>query len=139
MTQILADRTALTLSDAWSGQPRNATLARHWLAGQLAAESGGVRTNAAQIVAELITNAIKHTHSGDPGGRFVVAVDAASGPWVWVGVIDEGAVTEPVATRLETGVLYESRMGLAVVEALAVGWGHEPYGRGRITWATIAR
>jgi anti-sigma regulatory factor (Ser/Thr protein kinase) len=138
MTQIIADRMALTLSDAWPGQPRNATDARHWLIERLAAESGGVRYKAEQIIGELIANAIKHTYSGSPGGRFVVAVDAGS-PWVWVGVIDEGAVTEPVATRLETGVLYESRMGLAVVEALAEAWGHEPYGRGRITWATIAR
>ncbi|MEU7884324.1 ATP-binding protein [Microbispora bryophytorum] len=43
------------------------------------------------IVSELATNAIRHTGSGEPGGRFVVTVRLQTSR-VWLGVLDEGGV-----------------------------------------------
>lgn len=134
----LASRTGQALSETWRGNLDSATVARHWAMNRLAAEGGDARWRAGQVIAELIANALRHTHSGEPGGRFTVTVDTG-GPWIWIAVTDEGSVTVPVASPQPPDLLVEGGMGLHLVSEFSVEWGHEPYGTGRITWATIAR
>lgn len=143
----LACRTGRLLTGSWPGLLENVPPARRWLRNALAAEGREPRDFAETAAAELIANALRHTASGLPGGRFAVSVDTG-GPWIWVGVLDEGSAQTPVAAdiapdlmdRLPTDDLPDSGMGIALIlSGVTVDWGFEPYGQGRITWATIAR
>jgi anti-sigma regulatory factor (Ser/Thr protein kinase) len=70
-------------------------------------------------VAELVANALRHTRSALPGGRFVVEVRCwHSG--MSVGVTDQGALGEP-AVR-EADEMATSGRGLKTVAALASRW-----------------
>lgn len=147
MTPAVACRPQSTVSETWPGLLENAPIARHWLLDLLAAESDDVRHIVGTVASELITNALRHTQSGQPGGRFMLTVDAGPGsPWIYVSVLDEGAASVPVAAAppaledLAIGDLPEAGLGLGqVVSALTVDWGHKKVGSGRSTWAIVAR
>lgn len=145
-TQSFACRT--TPPDAvcqrWPGYPESVTAARHWLEEQLAGVPSEASYLALTIATELVTNAIRHTRSGERAdgviGEFEVTVQAFP-TCVIVAVADQGADTEPTAATLDPEEVHlgESGRGLAIVALLARRWGHRPYGDGRQTWATIAR
>jgi serine/threonine-protein kinase RsbW len=135
------------LTKTWPGLPENVGEARHWLYDRLAAEAADTRHRAATVLSELVTNALRHTRSGVRGGRFKVIVVPGQ-PWILISVVDEGAADVPIAADLgpdlmdavDVADLPESGMGIALlIGSLAESWGHEPYGPGRCTWATIAR
>ncbi|MBA9004813.1 ATP-binding protein [Thermomonospora cellulosilytica] len=71
------------------------------------------------VVAELAGNALRHTRSGRPGGRFTVEI-RRHGALVAVAVTDQGGPTEPSIT--EAGPLAESGRGLHTVSACASHW-----------------
>ena len=100
------------------GSPDQVAHARHFVGRML--DACPVADDAVLLASELITNAIKHTASGD-GGKFIVTVYRAD-ERLRVEVRDDGSANTP-ATRpvLEAG---ESGYGLALVEQIASHWGH---------------
>lgn len=109
---------------------------RAWTRGQLEGLSDNAQYVAATAVTELATNAIKHTCSGHPGGRVTVEVDA-SGPWVYIGVTDEGAATKPAVRNAGPGET--SGRGLLMLSRLVIDWGHRQVGNGRVVYAIVSR
>ncbi len=103
------------------------------------------------VTSELAANAVLHTASGNPGGRFGVALyerDPRGG--VEVRVHDEGGPTVPCAAAASPGLddLGDlanagaaepggSGRGLMLVDALADNWGYVEVTLGRYVWAAF--
>jgi serine/threonine-protein kinase RsbW len=87
------------------------------------------------IVSELATNAIRHTHSGLPGGSFGVTLHRGAIQPI-LSVDDEGGLITPHLRRSEGND--QGGRGLHLVEALAVRWGVHGDERGRSVWALIS-
>ncbi|TKK85600.1 ATP-binding protein [Herbidospora galbida] len=87
------------------------------------------------IVSELATNAIRHTGSGEPGGRFMVTVRVEASR-VWLGVLDEGGAGRPEVRKPDDR--QECGRGLDLVDHLAQAWGVHGDERSRTVWATVA-
>lgn len=88
-----------------------------------------------QVAGELIANALTHTRSGAPGGRFVVEVRR----WpdsVALTVLDLGGPNDP---RPGDGAVAENGYGLLTVRALAAWWGWHGDARGRAVTAIFTR
>ncbi|WP_241483196.1 ATP-binding protein [Nocardiopsis halophila] len=86
------------------------------------------------LVSEVASNAVRHTRSGEPGGRFGVEVVHRPGA-VTVAVHDEGPRPDAPGGRPAVGGFspdQESGRGLAMVEALAGDWHTEPMPEGRV-------
>ncbi|MDA0563223.1 ATP-binding protein [Streptomonospora sp. S1-112] len=92
-------------------------------------------TTATLLTSELATNAITHSSSGLPGGKFEVSVHLAPG-WARVEVRDLGSPEQPRAQHRDPYDTSEHGRGLDLVEALAAKWGTEPRsdGLGRLVW-----
>jgi len=96
----------------------------------------GVDLGDAELPAcEVVTNAVRHTDSGKPGGRV----------WVTVIVTDEGVrveVTDEGGTSTEPHVPSAAALsgrGLLIVQELAKRWGWGRDGDGRVTvWFELA-
>ncbi|MBO2455030.1 ATP-binding protein [Actinomadura barringtoniae] len=93
--------------------------------------------DAVWIAGELATNAIQHTRSGRPGGKFTVQAaqgDAA----LFVAVYDEGGDGEPLFGTAEPDEWSVDGRGLFGVEAIAVRCGTCPTSNGgRVVWAAL--
>ena len=112
------------------GRPESIRAARQFVAAALAAWPA-TQEAALLLVSEVVTNAILHSASGDHGGSLEVRY-ALDDHEVYVEVLDAGGAAHPrrYAQYLE-GV---SGRGLALVEALASGWGvHDHQGR-HVVW-----
>src|SRR5690349_11342757 len=109
-----------------AGQVREA---RRFLAGVL--DGCPAAADALLCVSELATNAVLHSRSGRPGGRFTVCarVQAAS---VRVAVADEGG---PWGQERDGDG--QSGRGLLIVAELATRWGREDGPGGRTVWFEI--
>ncbi|MEU7852784.1 ATP-binding protein [Nonomuraea sp. NPDC049141] len=90
------------------------------------------------VVSELITNAVAHTASGEPGGFVTVEVTSLDAATAYIEVIDEGAaVTVPEVRNADVGEC--GGRGLWLVAAVAVGWGVRDEGyRRRVVWAEMS-
>ncbi|GAA3526613.1 hypothetical protein GCM10022419_001640 [Nonomuraea rosea] len=86
------------------------------------------------VVSELATNAIRHTRSGLPGGRFGVTLHAGSTLLI-VAVHDEGSPTTPHLREADDED--QSGRGLYLVETLSARWGVHGDHAGRTVWALI--
>ncbi|MFI6818724.1 ATP-binding protein [Nonomuraea sp. NPDC050328] len=86
------------------------------------------------IVSELATNAIRHSHSGRPGGRFVVTLEVV-GSSLRVEVRDEGGPRRPMLFPLCT--TEPGGRGLAIVSELSAKWGVAGDDYGRTVWAVL--
>ncbi|WP_067970659.1 ATP-binding protein [Nocardiopsis trehalosi] len=96
-------------------------------------------TTATLLTSELATNAVTHSSSGSPGGKFEVTVYTAPG-WARVEVRDLGSPEQPRAQHRDPYDVSEHGRGLDLVEALAAKWGTEPRadGLGRMVWFELA-
>jgi len=113
----------------FSGEAGQVRAARRFLAGLL---DGCPAADAALLcLSELATNAVVHSRSGRPGGRFTVCVRARAGS-VRVAVADEGG---PWGQRRDCGG--QSGRGLLIVSELAARWGREDSDAGRTVWFEI--
>lgn len=102
------------------------------------------RDEAELIAAELMSNAILYTPSGEDGGTFTITVKYGAG-WARIEVFDLG--TEPWHCILDDGPLTddipvsgfaERGRGLRMVAAIADEYGHEVSGsQGQACWATV--
>ncbi|KAB8197662.1 ATP-binding protein [Nonomuraea phyllanthi] len=92
-------------------------------------------TDTAQlVVSELATNAIRHTRSGLPGGRFGVTVHAGIDLLI-IAVLDEGSPSVPHLCQAEDEE--QSGRGLHLVETLTTRWGIHGDETGRTVWALL--
>ena len=86
------------------------------------------------ITAELASNAIRHTPSGQDGGEFTLTVRAEPG-WARIEVSDTG--TGEWAGPRDAADDDEYGRGLAIVAALADKLGHHVRADGQTVWAEI--
>jgi serine/threonine-protein kinase RsbW len=86
------------------------------------------------VVSELATNAIRHSRSGLPGGRFGVTLHTGATMLI-LAVLDEGGPTAPRLCR--AGEDEQSGRGLHLVEMLTARWGVHGDEVGRTVWALI--
>jgi anti-sigma regulatory factor (Ser/Thr protein kinase) len=112
------------------GRPEHIRAARRFVAAALA-DWPATQEAALLLVSEVVTNAILHSASGDQGGSLEVRY-ALDDHEVYVEVLDAGGAADPrrYAPYLE-GV---SGRGLALVEALASGWGVHDHQAGHVVW-----
>jgi serine/threonine-protein kinase RsbW len=113
----------------FSGAAGQVREARRFLAGVLDGCLAG--DDALLCVSELATNAVLHSRSGRPGGRFTVRTAVRAGR-VRVEVEDEGGPWRPAGA--EHG---QSGRGLAIVGEVASRWGRDDGDAGRTVWFEI--
>lgn len=88
--------------------------------------------SAVLLTSELAANAVQHSRSGKPGGKFTVRAVVKADDYFWVEVADEGG---PWTAQPANG---ERGRGLEIVNALASDWGRDGSPMtGWIIWARI--
>ncbi|MBS2533134.1 ATP-binding protein [Catenulispora sp. NF23] len=87
------------------------------------------------VASELVTNAIRHTTSGLPGGTFTVHLAAFTNRWR-VRVDDAGGPTEPRVQIVDDDEDEVGR-GLVMVASLSSAWGVLGARHARGVWAEI--
>ncbi|MEW9554549.1 ATP-binding protein [Nonomuraea sp. NPDC050783] len=106
--------------------------ARHFVADYLGERP---ETDTARLViSELATNAIRHTRSGLPGGRFGVTALAGSSLLI-LAVLDEGGPTAPHLRQAQDED--QNGRGLHLIDTLTTRWGIHGDQAGRTVWALI--
>jgi anti-sigma regulatory factor (Ser/Thr protein kinase) len=86
------------------------------------------------ITSELAGNAVQHSHTGRPGGRFTLHLAAFGDRWR-VRVDDDGGPNEPnLRADIEQD---EAGRGLALIAALSSEWGVFGNQYARAVWAEI--
>lgn len=98
------------------------------------------------VASELASNAIQHSGSGEPGGKFTLQVTDFPDRWQ-IRVIDEGGPTVPHICELPSidkaedldhlGDEAEAGRGLAMVAAVSSTWGVIGDQTSRSVWAEI--
>jgi serine/threonine-protein kinase RsbW len=122
-------------SQGFDGKPEMVQQARRFALAKIGGHPPA--DDAALVLTELSANAIKHTASGGPGGRFVVEVERCEG-YVQVAVTDMGGTTEPTLSAADPASAADvTGRGLFLVDALAVKWGCEQKADGRRVWAIV--
>jgi anti-sigma regulatory factor (Ser/Thr protein kinase) len=112
------------------GQARQVREARTFVARTLG-KLGTMTDTAVLLTSELVTNAIRHTSSGDPGGTVGVAIlESADG--VQVEVTDNGSDLSSPVVRGE--VFAPDGHGLYLVETMAQQWGYLNDEMGTTVW-----
>jgi anti-sigma regulatory factor (Ser/Thr protein kinase) len=119
---------------AFPGLAEEVTHARHFVA-SLLAERGPV-DDAALIVSELATNAVRHSLSGSAGGWFLVIVGFGH-DLVRLEVVDQGGPHVPHLCEVTNQE--EGGRGLLLIAACAKDWGVKEWPDGRTVWAELAR
>jgi len=95
----------------------------------------GVDSDAATLLtSELVTNAILHTDSGQPGGRVSVVIRSLP-DGLLVEVIDDGSAGTPV---VKTDPLAGEGQGLYLVQQMASQWGYLRCQAGTTVWFYLA-
>ena len=92
-----------------------------------------VADDAVLLVSELAANACAHSASGQPGGMFMVRVEAGEGGRVYVEVEDQGSSWTGSFGEIE------SPHGLYLVCSLAAECGTRRGARGWVTWFVLGR
>jgi serine/threonine-protein kinase RsbW len=117
------------LNATYAGVPESAGEARHRLARVLAGVP--VVEDAVFCLGEVATNAVVHSRSGRPGGRFTVTADVLPGVLVVLAVADEGGTW----TGREADTYPH---GLEIARELALFVGIDGDELGRTVWVVLA-
>lgn len=117
-----------------AGTPDAARQARD-LVHEAVGEGHPFADDAELITSELVTNAVTHTGSGQPGGSLVLAV-RADPDQVQILVRDGGGPSAPDWTSAADPDGEHGR-GLAIVSALAAEWGSHASSSGNSTWCRL--
>jgi two-component sensor histidine kinase len=86
------------------------------------------------VASELAANAVIHSSSRQPGGRFIVRAEVCPGDYVWVEVEDQGDIWADQRAR------DDRPHGLDIVQAVAGdgNWGVDGDAtHGRVAWARL--
>jgi len=117
------------------GTPESVSAARQ-IARELLGDDHPAMDTTMLLISELVTNAVQHSRSGEPGGR--VAVVLCSGPaGILIQVSDDGGPSEPRVSAMSADDP-EHGYGLLLVDALADRWGSICSPEGRVTWCRIS-
>jgi anti-sigma regulatory factor (Ser/Thr protein kinase) len=112
------------------GQPDHVRTARTFV-GKALGELGTITDTAVLLTSELVTNAVRHSNSREPGGTVVLVVLEVS-DGVRVEVTDNGSdLSLPV---VKGDVFSADGHGLYLVETLAVQWGYLRDQAGTTVW-----
>jgi anti-sigma regulatory factor (Ser/Thr protein kinase) len=114
------------------GVPAIVALARQLV--RAALEDCPRRDDIELVTSELMTNAIRHTPSGEAGSLVTLRIRGRAG-WARIEVSDSGSASwaEPAPTAVED----ECGRGLGIIQMLADRAGHEPAAGGQVSWAEI--
>jgi serine/threonine-protein kinase RsbW len=129
----VAETTSRTLfRRTYPGHPSQVGLVRH----DLAEITTGfpLADELALLASELCANAVVHSRSGKPGGRFTVLANVHPGKFVWIEVMDQGGIWE---SRPHGD---DRPHGLDIVRAVAGdgNWGVDGDGSfARVVWARL--
>lgn len=106
------------------GQPQHVRQARRFVACTIGENHRQCET-ALLLTSELVTNAVTHSRSGQPGGTIDVVVSATCSALL-ISVTDGGSKSGPPAIKTPPGGINGN--GLVLVDSLSDGWGfrHEP-------------
>jgi serine/threonine-protein kinase RsbW len=116
------------------GRGEQVRVARAFVAGvlrELAAPDAAVLDNATLLTSELVTNAIRHSRSGESGGSVGLVVLAVTGG-IRVEVTDSGSAGGSPVVRDD--IYTCDGHGLFLVEAVADRWGYRTTGAGTTVW-----
>ncbi len=130
--RILARRT-------FAGEPGQVAVARKWLG--LMIDGFASVDEVVLACSELVANAIMHSDSGLPGGRFTIRL-AISKEFVRVEVLDQGGPwngrrDSAGGTADPYGDVGQRGRGLAIVAAITSAWGIVGDQEGRTAWCEI--
>lgn len=103
-------------SRRFPGTPDQSAAARHWIGQALPA--GPQLDDLLTVVGELTANAVRHTRSGHPGGKFTVTLARHPG-FLRLAVTDQGSPSAPEIPAATDGT---SGLGLRLVSELARRW-----------------
>jgi anti-sigma regulatory factor (Ser/Thr protein kinase) len=121
------------------GRPEQVQAARQFTDLVLRAHGRDDDGIASLLVSELVTNSVRHSHSGRPGGTVAILVIITPDE-VLIGVTDDGGPDEPVPQAAgedgDDGEA-ESGRGLRLVVELAARWGHYRHGSQLTIWFTL--
>jgi hypothetical protein len=130
---LTASPLPLWWSRPFRGQPSQVSKARSWLAGLL--PSCEPLDDLLIFTSELVTNAVTHTRSGEPGGWFTVEV-TWSPQRTRVVVGDQGSNDIPASSPPDDADL-ETGRGLLLIEAMSAAWGTAGNADARWLWADV--
>ena len=116
-----------------AGQRRNVAQARAFVAASLG-RGHPCLDEAVLLCSELVTNAVLHTDSGQPGGTITIVLLSLDDV-VQVEVTDEGSASTPV---VRDEVFVPDGHGLFLVEQLAGSWGYARGERATTVWFRLA-
>jgi anti-sigma regulatory factor (Ser/Thr protein kinase) len=123
-------RAAILGSVTIPGRPEQVSGARAFITRTLAGIPGVDSDAATLLTSELVTNAIKHTHSGTPGGTVtVVVIGVPDG--VLVEVVDDGSPGTPI---VKSDLYTAEGHGMFLVQELAAQWGYLRDPAGTTVW-----
>lgn len=123
-------------SREFPGEPELVGLVRSWVAGLLPACDP--LDDLLMFASELGTNAVTHTRSGQPGGRFTVEVTwSPKAARVVVG--DQGSDEVPVCPMNagDPEAFLESGRGLLMIDMMSAAWGIVGDATARWLWADV--
>ena len=127
-------RAAILGSVTIPGRPEHVSGTRAFIARALAAMPGVDSDAATLLTSELVTNAIRHTDSGAPGGTVTVVIIGVPGG-VLVEVVDDGSPGTPI---VKDELFAAEGHGLFLVQALAAQWGYLRDPAGTTVWFHLA-
>jgi anti-sigma regulatory factor (Ser/Thr protein kinase) len=117
-------------------QPASVAVARHRIASEMrsAGTTDGAVDDAAIVVTELLTNAIRH--ASPLSGRWLQVTWDLEDESVEIAVSDGGSTTLPRVSRPALSAL--GGRGLEIVETLSQRWGVCRTGPGTTVWAILS-
>jgi serine/threonine-protein kinase RsbW len=118
------------------GRPEHVQAARQFTDLVLRAHGRDDEGTASLLVSEIVTNSLRHSRSGRPGGTVTILVAIRPGE-ILIGVTDDGGTGEPVRREGENDGGAEDGRGLHLVDQLAARWGHYRQGHQLTTWFTL--
>lgn len=113
------------------GETAQVSAARQFIGGLLG-EGCPLADDAVLVISELVSNAVLHSETRRPGGKFTVRAEVCPDRYLRVEVEDDGG---PWAQR---GSADERMHGLGIVSALTEAWGRDGSpATGWIVWARL--
>ena len=120
------------LRRTYPGHPSQVSKVRHDIA--VITDGCPVADELTLLASELSANAIIHSRSGQPGGRFTVAATLSPGQFAWLEVMDQGGIWDSRPRE------DDRPHGLDIVRAIAGdgNWGVDGDGSfARVVWARL--